>query len=332
MSAKDKKIYKRKDTINLNQAKFETFAYDWLIFKNTFIKESSYVKYKNLIEHYILPYFGNDSISDITDEKIESYCIKMVNEGGIICSGLPRKTISDILSVIRNILQYAKRSGYVVMTDAKLANIKQPVRKMRILTQTEQRKIYDYICNMPSNKNLGILICLFTGIRIGELCALKWDDISLNEKTIFIHQTMQRIQDTENGIKNKTKIIITPPKSECSVRMIPLPSGLAELISQSQTSHCGYFLTGESNHWIEPRTMQYHFKKLLQECSITDTNYHCLRHTFATRCVEAGFDVKSLSEILGHANVNITMNRYVHPSLEVKRKNMERLSALLDIR
>ena len=127
----------------------------------------------------------------------------------------------------------------------------------------------------------------------------------------------------------RTKIIVTTPKSKCSIRTIPIPDELLQIIESVRGAASGYFLTGSEKRWVEPRTMQNHFKKLLKCCAIEDANYHALRHTFATRCVELGFDVKSLSEILGHASVNITMNRYVHPSMQLKQANMQRLSEMI---
>ena len=168
-------------------------------------------------------------------------------------------------------------------------------------------------------------------MRVGEICALRWEDISIKEQTIFVHQTMQRIQ-TDQNIGCKTKVIVTTPKSACSIRTIPMPEDLAQIIAEYQTSNTGYFLTGSNERYMEPRTMQNRFKAVLIQCGIRDVNYHLLRHTFATRCIELGFDVKTLSEILGHASINITMNRYVHPSMELKRKNMQRLSDFIAVK
>lgn len=176
-----------------------------------------------------------------------------------------------------------------------------------------------------------MLLSLFTGIRVGEICALRWEDISFSEQTIYVHQTMQRLQDRSNST-NKTKIVITTPKSACSIRTIPLPEELLPILEAHRTTSTGYLLTNSDQNYIEPRTMQNRFKKALQICSIENANYHSLRHTFATRCIELGFDIKSLSEILGHASVNITLNRYVHPSLELKKENMQRLSVLFTVK
>ncbi|MFR0985310.1 MAG: site-specific integrase [Frisingicoccus sp.] len=199
------------------------------------------------------------------------------------------------------------------------------------MSRKEQEKLCQYLYSDLNACNIGILISLFTGLRVGEICALRWEDISISEQTIHICRTMQRIQD-KSGKNGRTKIVVTTPKSPCSIRTIPIPEELMQILISFQTSRTGYFLTGSCQKYMEPRTMQNRFKAALKNCSVSNANYHALRHTFATRCVELGFDVKSLSEILGHANVNITMNRYVHPSMELKKANMQRLSGLFIVK
>ena len=162
---------------------------------------------------------------------------------------------------------------------------------------------------------------------MGELCALRWEDYNKDEKIIHICRTLQRIQ-CNNGII-RTQVLIAEPKSSCSERIIPVPEFVCNLLDDAEQIS-GYILTGNDSY-IEPRTMQNRFKAVLQKCNIPNAKFHTLRHTFATRCVELGFDIKSLSEILGHANVNITLNRYVHPSMELKRKNMDKLSQLIAV-
>ncbi len=318
-------------TSAIEHVPFYIIADNWLLHLKPCVKETTFIKYKNLLKTYIIPYIGNFFLDEITNKVIDSYCRQMMKKGGCLNKGLSPKTVSDILSLIRNILRYASDSGYLTLTDAKSITIKLPAKEMKVLSLSEQAVLCNYIYKNPSLINIGILISLFTGIRVGELCALKWEDISLPDKTIYIHHTMQRIQ-TDNDKRCKTKITITTPKSLRSVRTIPLPDELIQIITNFQNSPQSFFLTGRDNKWIEPRTMQNHLKKLLKINSIEKINYHCLRHTFATRCVELGFDIKSLSEILGHANVNITMNRYVHPTMELKRTNMQKFSSLLTVK
>ena len=316
--------------ISKSKERFSEIAVNWLEQKKPQFKESTYTKYQNLLQCYILPNLGEISLSQLTVNIIDNFCKQMLQTGGNRQKGLSPKTVADILSLMRSILRNASYNGYLIPFDLKSVVVRQNQKEMRILTKTEQQILCQFIINNPTPKNIGILICMFTGIRVGEVCALQCEDISIFEKTIHIHQTMQRIQ-TNNNLGEKTKIIVTTPKSQCSIRTIPIPDELIDLIKNSNMSVSGYFLTGSSKKWIEPRTMQNHFKSISRKCNIKEVNFHALRHTFATRCIEYGFDIKSLSEILGHANVNITMNRYVHPTMDLKRNNMERLSPLLAV-
>lgn len=310
---------------------FQIVAQEWFISVQPHVKESSSVKYENMLKNYILPSLGDKYIQSFSYEVLESFCNELSLTGGHKGTGLSPKTVSDILSLIRTILQYSANKGIVPPCDAHSVIIKQQPKEMRILSRNEQKKLCQYLYSNLNERNVGILICLFTGLRVGEICALKWEDISLSERTIHVHQTLQRIQ-SKSDPKKKTKILISTPKSSCSIRTIPLPDELVKILFALKTIPSAYVLTGKTDRYLEPRTMQNHFKKVLKNCYIENANYHALRHTFATRCIELGFDIKSLSEILGHASVNITMNRYVHPSMEMKRKNMERLSELITVR
>lgn len=314
------------------QYKLYMIAEEWLCQIRPMIKESTYIKYQNLWKSYIQPDIGDLYATDISQNILESHCRKLLTSGGHKGAGLSPKTVADVMSLIRNIFRFCAKKNIPVLCDAGEVMIRHTVKEMRIFSLEEQKILCRYIYSNQSIQNIGILVSLFTGIRVGELCALKWEDISFSEKTLYIHRTMQRLQAADENAgqsMTRTKIIVTPPKSKHSVRTIPFPEELSKIMQSAQTSATGFFLTGSDKKWIEPRTMQNHFKRLLKCCEVKDANYHALRHTFATRCVEMGFDVKSLSEILGHANITITMNRYVHPSMQLKRANMQRLSELL---
>lgn len=310
---------------------FQHAAEEWLYSVRLHVKESSFMKYSNLLDTYILPKLGKRSVRRISYGDIEGFCNSLLLEGGAKKDGLSSKTVSDCLTLVRRILRYAADRGYEPLYDGKSIVIKQRSEEMRILSRSEQKILCDYLYDHLDERNIGILLCLFTGMRIGEICALKWEDISLSERTIYVHRTMQRIQVKENP-EHKTKIIISSPKSICSSRKIPLPDEFMKLLEKYKRSEKAYVLTGTECRYVEPRTMENHFHRIAEECSINRIKFHSLRHTFATRCVELGFDIKSLSEILGHASVNITMNRYVHPSMDLKRKNMMRLSEFITVR
>ena len=303
---------------------FKNIIEEWMENTKPLLKASTYIKYRNMLYSYIFPYFEDLTTEELTVECLNSFCRELLCNGGKNKQGLSSKTVSDVLSLLRSIVRYASTKGISLPCTGKEIIIKKTSHELRVFSIREQKQLCKYLCKNMSLKNIGILICLYTGLRVGEICALHWNDISLKEKTLYIHQTLQRLQN-ENINGKKTSLILSTPKSSCSIRTIPLPDDIAVVLDNFPCKKEGYLLTG-TDSCIEPRTMQNHFKHVLKEATIEETNFHTLRHTFATRCVEAGFDIKSLSEILGHSNVNITMNRYVHPTLELKRQNMQRLS------
>lgn len=326
-------ILKEKDQYIMKEhsnSSFSIIAAEWLENLKPQLKESSLVKYTNILNSYLLPSFGKRKIIDINREDIVLFCNELLISGGVKENGLAPKTVTNIISVLKNVFEYASQVKSYTVVDVRGISVKQAQKPMRILSHFEQNKLIQHLCKDLTLCNLGILLCLYTGLRIGEICALKWGDIAFNEQYLYVHQTMQRLQKRGNN-EVKTKILISEPKSDCSIRKIPLPDKIFQLLKEYRHLENTYFLTGKRNKFIEPRTLQNRFKAVVKECNIRDVNFHALRHTFATRCVELGFEVKSLSEILGHANVNITLNRYVHPSMELKQKNMNMLSTLFTV-
>ena len=224
-------------------------------------------------------------------------------------------------------MRYAKDESLIDDININVILPKEKPKDMRVLSKDEQTALEKFLCTDMDESKLGIFLCMYTGLRVGEVCALMWSDISIEEEILTVRRTMQRVQTFES--EKKTKIIITDPKSHFSKRIMPLPKCLIDKLRQFYpVNPCVYLLTGKSERYIEPRTYQYRFKSYLSECGIKDANFHSLRHTFSTRCVALEFDIKSLSEILGHANVNTTLNLYVHPSLDMKRNNMRKLTVL----
>ncbi|MEY8515464.1 tyrosine-type recombinase/integrase [Lachnospiraceae bacterium 29-84] len=314
------------------QLEFSRLAEEWFASVKPFLKESSYIKYWNLWKSYICPKLGSLHLSEVSQNMLEAYCMELRVSGGHKGMGLSAKTVADTMSLLRSMFRFCSAKDIPIPCSIRAVPIRQEVKEMRVFSLEEQRLLCSYIYSNLCMQNVGVLVCLFTGIRVGELCALQWEDISFSEKTLYVHKTMQRIQIGNTGAGDRsarTKIIVTKPKSRCSIRTIPLPEKLVQILQSIEITRDGYFLTGSNAKWVEPRTMQNHFKRLLKDCKLKEANYHALRHTFATRCIEKGFDVKSLSEILGHSSVNITMDRYVHPSMQLKQENMQRLSELL---
>lgn len=317
--------------VNSEIPTFASIASEWYQSIAPQVKESTKNKYGNILASYIMPSIGDVPVNVLTYELIASEVNRLLIFGGKKQEGLSDKTVADILSVVRCILKYAVKNGKTIGCNVGAIQVRRCQKEIRVLSLSEQSQLCQYLYSDLNSYNIGILLSLFTGIRIGELCALRWENISLQEQTIRITHTMQRIQDKTNNC-HKTKIVITSPKSASSIRIIPIPNHLVSILESYQSTDSGFILTNDTEKYVEPRTMQNKFKKALKNSSIEDANFHSIRHTFATRCVELGFDYKSLSEILGHASVNITMNRYVHPSLELKRQNMQRLSELFAVK
>lgn len=309
---------------------FEVLTDEWLNSVRPQIKLSTYNKYRNLINSYILPEFKEVQIPEVTAELLQNSCNHLLEYGGKKGTGLSSKTVGDVLSLIRRLLFYASSIDWPLKCSGKEFSIRQSTKEICILCRSEQEILCQYLLQHRNERNIGIFLCLFTGLRIGELCALRWEDISLENRTLYIHQIIQRVQTDKNPDK-KTEVLITTPKSKCSVRTIPIPSNVVQILKDTAIIRKGYLVTGTDRCYLEPRTMQSYFRRILERAELRQVNFHALRHTFATRCVEVGFDIKSLSEILGHANVTITMNRYVHPSMDLKRENMQKLSSLFSV-
>ena len=324
---------KHKQIINIkNRHKFSCVLDKWLEFKSGEIKESSKVKYYNSIEQHIKPELGDYYIEKITNKTILSFVCKMKKSGRLDGKGgLSEKTILELLTIVRCTFAYADNIGLQTNCNfygVGLRNINAPVR---VLSSEEQQKLVHYLNENNNRYTNGIMICLFTGLRIGELCALKWSNIDLKNETITVDSTIQRLQKN-NDNKIKTHLVFSSPKSQSSFRTIPIPTIIVERLKEIKPMDCApeqFVLTGSEHKYIEPRTMQNRFKKCLLETEIESVNFHCLRHTFATRCVELGVDIKVLSEILGHSSVKITLDRYVHNSMEYKKENINKLNGFV---
>lgn len=294
----------------------------WLRFIRMSVKSSTFANYDGIVRRHIVPSIGKMPLERITSASIQKFINQKLQNGRLDGKGgLSVKSARDIVGLLKRSLRPAG-----IELNVRLPKYSLP--KLRVLTHAEQTALIEAAGKEDDMLGLGVLISLFTGIRIGELCSLKWKDVSLDDGILKISKTLQRIKNCGSGGKKKTVVVISTPKSECSVRNIPLPHFLLFRLAQARKNACDedYILTG-SRRYVEPRLYQYRFKKLIKKAGIRDVNYHALRHTFATRCVELGVDVKTISELLGHSNVNITLDRYVHPAFEHQRDCMERLSA-----
>ena len=308
-----RKIIKKKDD-NLN---FEKISEEWLETKKISIKESTYFNYVYSINKYIMPKFMNYTIENLQKYNFNDFIIELMET-------LSNKTIRDIICILKSILNYANEE---YNANIKLKKIKSPQlipEKIEILSNKEKGRLVNFCLREKSLKSIGILICLNTGLRIGEICALKWKNVNLDKNILYVKNTLLRAYDNN---EKKTKIIIYNPKTVNSIRAIPISNKLYEILKPIKNEYKdeAYVLTGNNEKYIEPRSYQKYFKDILRKCKIKGYKFHTLRHSFSCNCIEVGMDAKSLSEILGHSKVEITLNRYVHSNNKKKKKYLEKI-------
>lgn len=290
----------------------------WLKYQKYLVKESTYAHYVEMIQNHILPYFGNKFIGDITKSDIVEFNHLLLSEGNKKSKKpLSTKTVKDINTILKQILSFFDN-------DIKFKNPKITKKEVKTFTKEEQSILKEYCLVHLNSYTLGIIICLYTGLRLGEICSLKWEDIDLENKILHVNRTILRIKDAD---KKGSKIVINTPKTESSSRKIPINKFLFSLLQPFQSESENYVLTNNKK-FIEPRCYYRRYKTILKRLNLRDYTFHTLRHTFATTCTELGVDSKSLSELLGHSNIKTTLTLYVHPSLEVKKDYMDRLCQL----
>lgn len=301
---------------------------EWIRSKKDMVKESTYVHYSRIIHNHIVPELGDFYISALTTDIIDSFLRKKLHTGNLETGGpLSPKTVSDIRSVVLQVLEYARIRKYPCDVNNRIFCPRSASNRIKVFSLEEQQSLEKLLYYNTNAFKLGILVTLYSGLRIGEVCALQWKDIHLKEGTIYISKTIIRIQDTDPFSTQKTKLMVTHPKTDTSHRIIPLPSFILKFLESNEQTPDYFLLTG-SLHPLEPRSCLAKYKRLLRIAGLKSYTFHTLRHTFATRCIENGFDAKSLSKILGHASVSTTLQRYVHPSMDLKRAQMEKLKGL----
>ncbi len=277
------------------------------------VKQSTASNYQMKLNRHILPYFSAIRCCDFSPSDVYSFINKKESEG------LSSRYISDMIVLIKSAFRFAARTLRIFNPLDGVHFQKQERSEIQILNTDQQKKLTARFSNSPTHTDVGIALSLYTGLRIGEVCAMKWSDIDLDKRILTVNHTIQRIQNFEGG--NKTRLVITEPKSVHSKRTIPIPDGIIPLLKRFQGDKESFILSGTDKP-VEPRTMQNRFAAILKNENLPSVHYHSLRHAFATRAVEVGFDIKTLSEILGHSSVELTLNLYVHSSLERKRTCM----------
>lgn len=290
----------------------------WKDNKKQFVKESTYSAYCLLLTKHIIPYFGNKE--ELVEEDVQRFVLDS------LASGLSEKTIKDIIVVLKMIQKYGAKY--------KLMNLNQidvvfPVhtskKELEIMSKDNQKKLFEYLKDNFSFKNLGIVICLCTGLRIGELCALRWQDFDMDENVVKVRHTVQRIYVVDEEVRY-TKIVVNEPKTKESNRDIPLSSELLKIVKPlMKVVNQDFYVLSNDIDPIEPRTYRNYYKRIIKKLDIPYLKFHGLRHSFATRCIESKNSVKTVSVILGHSNITTTMNLYVHPDNHEKKRCIEKM-------
>lgn len=302
---------------------FADYCDGWLHAKSAGVKISSLAKYERDVENHIKPFFGGRRMADISSGDVEAFSQMLLHK-----QKLSPATVRSILVLLHSILAYAEKSEGARMRKPDIPYPKEGRKTVRVLDRKEEEKLMRFLVKKMDLCRLGVYMAMRTGIRIGELCALRWCDISFETGTIFIRHTVQRIKSADAQTDAKTKLVLGPPKSDSSDRVIPLMPDLETLCHVFLPEDTESFVLTGTGQCMDPRKLQRRLKKYTDECGIDGIHFHTLRHTFATRCVESGVDVKTLSEILGHSDIGMTMNRYVHPGMDSKRENMSRLRTI----
>lgn len=300
----------------LRKIKFRFVIEEWLQYKKTTIKESSYLNYKFIIEANIKKEMGEKNLEELLQYNFNSFVEQLMKK-------LSNKTVKDIMTVLKAILKYAEIKYDINFKISLISTPAQITNEVEVFNDRDRKKMEKYCIESKEIRDLGVLISLYTGLRIGEVCALKWSDIDFEKKYIKVNHTLQRVYVN----KRETKVLYDRPKTKKSIRKISMAKVLYEKLKEISKNYDNeaFVLTGSSKRYYEPLGYRYIYRKILEKCDIEYKRYHQLRHTFATRCIKVGMDVKSLSEVLGHANVSITLNIYVHSSFETKNKFINKL-------
>ena len=289
----------------------------WKRDKKQYVKQSTYAAYILILENHILPAFeGNTTISE---DDVQAFVFNKLE------SGMRQKTVRDIVIVLKMVVRYGAKLGLDWKSDWQLHYpTSQGKDAIEVLSIENHRKIMNYIQGNFTFKNLGVYVCLSSGLRIGEICALKWEDIDVRERVIHVRRTLERVYVMDEEPR-RTVLIEGMPKTVNSVRDIPITKNLMKMLKPL----CGivnpdYYVLSNESKPIEPRTYRNYYKALMQELGIPRIKFHGLRHSFATRCIESNCDYKTVSVLLGHSNIGTTLNLYVHPNLEQKKKCLDK--------
>ena len=301
-----------------NKKTIKEIADIWKEDKRQYVKQSTMAVYLLSLENHLLPIFGGKM--EVTEEEVQAFALDKLNHG------LSQKSIKDMLIVLKMVVRFGEKQGWLNHVEWK---VKFPANQSKatlpILIKAHQKKLMDYLKDNFTFPNLGILVCLSSGLRIGEVCALKWSDINMDTGLLHVNRTIERIYIVDSD-KPHTEIVINTPKTKNSLREIPLSKELVRIFKPlMKVVNKDYYILTNNTKPTEPRTYRNYFNKLLKQLDIPRLKFHGLRHSFATRCIESHCDYKTVSVLLGHADISTTLNLYVHPNEEQKRSCIDKM-------
>lgn len=318
------------DTIPNCEKRFSEVLSLWLQTNRIRLKGGSEQRYDYLIQTHILPELGGLKLSQISAPIVNTFLMSKLTNGRIDGhGGLSPSYVSSIMIIVNSAISFAVAEQMCPPLRTPIYKPQKEKQELEILSYEAQSAIELFVCENLSGTNVGVLISLYTGLRIGEICALSWDDVDLIEGIIHVRHTIARVKSKD--AVTKTMLVIEEPKTKASKRDIPIPSVLLPILTKYKGISKSHYVVADGSEFISPRTYEYRYHRLLEHCGVKAINYHALRHTFASRCIEVGVDVKSLSEILGHKNSSITLTTYVHSSMSQKRTQLDKLNAIVAI-
>ena len=302
----------------MNKKTIREIAEAWKEYKRPYVKQSTMAAYVLILENHVLPEFGdNDSLHE---HDVQAFVLKKIEHG------LSAKSVKDILIVLKMVMKFGVKNEWMnhYEWDIKFPVNSQP-KELEVLSVANHKKILDYVQHNFTFMSLGIYISLSTGLRIGEICALKWSDINVADGKITVQRTIESIYMVE-GEKKHTQLVINTPKTVNSCREIPISKELLAMVKpMKKVVNADFYVLTNEDKPTEPRTYRNYYNRLIEKLDIPKLKYHGLRHSFATRCIEAGCDYKTVSVLLGHSNISTTLNLYVHPNMEQKKRCINKM-------
>ena len=305
--------------------KFSELAAQWILSVSHGVKESTLAHYHYTLERYLLPVFGRDDLSVLNEQRLEQGILQVISAANGSHKPLGTSSSRECLTMLRPICKYAAHLHLMRSMEIFVKLPRMEPKQTKPFSAQEQTALRDFVLAAPTPRKVGLLLQMQLGLRIGEVCGLQWGDFDLSAGVLTIRRTVSRIYCRDGH----TKVLIQTPKTRSSGREIPIPQ---ELFTLLQRLHGGaseetWFLSGNAEKPVEPRCYRKSVQLYLRQAAVRKVHPHTLRHTFATTCLQAGCDIKTLSELLGHADPNITLRRYVHSNMNRKRRELERVFA-----